>query len=135
MLQQNVDLKSKPILITGAARRVGAAIARRLHGAGCNVVIHCNRSRTEADTLAQSMYKRKEKEQDLEKLKEIYEDIVASRECVSLKQLAVTGSDLIREAGIPEGPQVGVKLKELLSLVIEDPSRNTKEYLLSAAKQ
>ena len=89
----------------------------------------------EADTLAQSMYKRKEKEQDLEKLKEIYEDIVASRECVSLKQLAVTGSDLIREAGIPEGPQVGVKLKELLSLVIEDPSRNTKEYLLSAAKQ
>jgi hypothetical protein len=39
------------------------------------------------------------------------------------------------EAGIPEGPQVGVKLKELLSLVIEDPSRNTKEYLLSAAKQ
>ena len=89
----------------------------------------------EADTLAQSMYKRKEKEQDLAKLKEIYEDIVASRECVSLKQLAVTGSDLIREAGIPEGPQVGVKLKELLSLVIEDPSRNTKEYLLSAAKQ
>ena len=89
----------------------------------------------EADTLAQSMYKRKEKEQNLAKLKEIYEDIVASRECVSLKQLAVTGSDLIREAGIPEGPQVGVKLKELLSLVIEDPSRNTKEYLLSAAKQ
>ena len=89
----------------------------------------------EADTLAQSMYKRKEKEQDLAKLKEIYEDIVASRECVSLKQLAVTGSDLIREAGIPEGPQVGVKLKELLALVIEDPSRNTKEYLLSVAKQ
>ena len=89
----------------------------------------------EADTLAQSMYKRKEKEQDLAKVKEIYEYIVASREFVSLKQLAGTGSDLIREAGIPEGPQVGVKLKELLSLVIEDPSRNTKEYLLSAAKQ
>ena len=46
---------SKSILITGAARRVGAAIARRLHGAGCNVVIHCNRSRTEADALAREL--------------------------------------------------------------------------------
>ena len=45
---------SKSILITGAARRVGAAIARRLHGAGCNVVIHCNRSRAEADALARA---------------------------------------------------------------------------------
>lgn len=46
---------SKSILITGAARRVGAAIARRLHGAGCNVVIHCNRSRAEADALAREL--------------------------------------------------------------------------------
>ena len=86
-----------------------------------------------ADILAQSTYKRQEKLQELNKLKEIYEDIIANRECVSLKQLAVTGSDLIREAGIPEGPQVGVKLKELLALVIEDPSLNNREYLLSVA--
>lgn len=46
---------SKSILITGAARRVGAAIARRVHGAGCNVVIHCNRSRAEADALAREL--------------------------------------------------------------------------------
>ena len=40
------------VLITGAARRIGAAIARRLHAAGSRVVIHCNRSRAEADRLA-----------------------------------------------------------------------------------
>ena len=40
------------VFITGAAKRVGAAITRRLHEAGCNVVIHCNRSRRDADELA-----------------------------------------------------------------------------------
>ena len=40
------------VLITGAARRIGAAIARRLHAAGANVVLHCHRSRADADSLA-----------------------------------------------------------------------------------
>ncbi|HRE14303.1 MAG TPA: SDR family NAD(P)-dependent oxidoreductase, partial [Usitatibacteraceae bacterium] len=40
------------VLVTGGARRVGAAIVRRLHGAGARVVIHCHRSRHEADALA-----------------------------------------------------------------------------------
>lgn len=46
---------SPAILVTGAAKRVGAAIAQALHAAGANVVIHCNRSRTEADTLAAAL--------------------------------------------------------------------------------
>ncbi len=40
------------IFITGAAKRVGAAITRKLHAAGCDVVIHCNRSKKDADALA-----------------------------------------------------------------------------------
>ncbi|MDX2218345.1 MAG: pteridine reductase [Burkholderiales bacterium] len=43
---------SKAILVTGGAKRIGAAISRTLHAAGANVVIHCNTSRTEADKLA-----------------------------------------------------------------------------------
>lgn len=42
----------KVALITGAARRIGAAIASVLHGAGYRVVLHCHRSRTEAEALA-----------------------------------------------------------------------------------
>lgn len=43
---------SRPaIMITGAAKRVGAAIARTLHAAGVNVIVHCNQSRTEANAL------------------------------------------------------------------------------------
>ena len=39
-------------LITGGARRIGAVITRELHGAGLNVVIHCNSSRDQAAQLA-----------------------------------------------------------------------------------
>ena len=38
-------------LVTGAAKRIGAAIARGLHAAGANVVIHYHSSSAEADTL------------------------------------------------------------------------------------
>ena len=43
---------SKAVLVTGGARRIGAAIARRFGEAGWHVVIHCNRSLAEAETLA-----------------------------------------------------------------------------------
>ena len=39
------------IIVTGAAKRVGAAITRALHAAGANVIVHCNRSRKDADAL------------------------------------------------------------------------------------
>lgn len=87
-----------------------------------------------ADFLAQSMYQRAEKEQELQQLQEIYEEIKKNKECVSLKDLAVTGKDLI-QAGIKEGPEVGSELKKLLALVIEEPERNTKEYLLAVVKK
>ncbi|PPE73436.1 pteridine reductase [Solimonas fluminis] len=43
---------SPVVLVTGAARRVGAATVRELHAAGWNVVIHANRSLGEAEVLA-----------------------------------------------------------------------------------
>lgn len=39
-------------LVTGGARRIGAAIVRCLHAAGLDVVIHCHASRADADALA-----------------------------------------------------------------------------------
>ena len=40
------------ILVTGAARRIGAAISRALHADGARVLLHCRRSRAQAETLA-----------------------------------------------------------------------------------
>jgi pteridine reductase len=45
-------LAGRTVLVTGAARRVGAAIVRALHAAGANVVIHCHRSLEPARALA-----------------------------------------------------------------------------------
>jgi pteridine reductase len=45
-------LTDKVVLITGAARRVGAAIARKLHGAGASLVIHYHHSAADAQALA-----------------------------------------------------------------------------------
>jgi len=42
-------------LITGAGVRLGAATASLLHSSGYNVVIHCNRSRQPAESLAQTL--------------------------------------------------------------------------------
>lgn len=48
-------LHGKVALVTGGARRVGAAICRQLHAAGANVVVHCHRSRTDAQTLVEAL--------------------------------------------------------------------------------
>lgn len=45
----------KVALVTGSARRIGAAIVRELHAAGYRVAIHCNRSRDEAEALATAL--------------------------------------------------------------------------------
>jgi pteridine reductase len=45
-------LAGKAALITGGARRVGAAIARRLHAAGASVLLHYRDSQAEAAKLA-----------------------------------------------------------------------------------
>ena len=45
------ELQGKTALVTGAARRIGAAIARRLHWAGANVVLHYRGAEAEAGRL------------------------------------------------------------------------------------
>jgi len=84
----------------------------------------------QADLAAQSDYQRPQKEEWLRSLHDIYEQIQEEGDCLSLKDLAVTGRDLIA-AGMKPGPQLGQTLQNLLQLVLEDPSRNSKEYLLS----
>lgn len=42
----------KTAIVTGGAKRIGAALVRALAKDGWHVVIHCNRSRAEADALA-----------------------------------------------------------------------------------
>ncbi|WEK47359.1 MAG: SDR family oxidoreductase [Candidatus Andeanibacterium colombiense] len=43
------------VLVTGGAKRIGAAIVRRFAAEGWHTVIHCNHSRGEAEQLADSL--------------------------------------------------------------------------------
>jgi pteridine reductase len=49
------ELHGKTALVTGAARRVGAVIARTLHAAGANLVLHYRSSADDATALAQEL--------------------------------------------------------------------------------
>ena len=51
-----------------------------------------------------------------------------------LADLAVDGNDLI-DAGFTEGPQLGRVLRTLLAEVVEEPDRNSREQLLTRAKE
>jgi len=50
-VDQDNSLEGKCALVTGAARRIGAAIAQRLHAEGANVAIHYRQSKSEAAVL------------------------------------------------------------------------------------
>lgn len=87
-----------------------------------------------ADTMAQSDYMREEKLQNIAGIEQCYQEILAKKECVSLKTLAITGSDLIAD-GMQPGKQIGAVLQALLEFVLECPEYNTKEALLRRARE
>jgi len=51
------DLTGRTVLITGAARRIGAAVARGLHAAGANLAVHFHRSAAPAEQLVGELNK------------------------------------------------------------------------------
>lgn len=67
-------------------------------------------------------------------IRRLYRDLLASalRDPIDLGSLAVDGDDL-RRAGIPPGPRLGSILSGLLESVLEDPARNTADWLVSEA--
>lgn len=87
-----------------------------------------------ADALAQSMYKREEKLQNLQEIEDCYQEIIKKGECVSLSTLAINGSDLISE-GMKPGKEIGAVLGQLLEHVLDHPEDNTKSKLLSIRRE
>lgn len=87
----------------------------------------------EADLSAQSEYMREEKMAELAAAKLLYEEVLQAGEAVTVKDLAVSGKDLI-EAGVKQGPAIGECLNRLLDNVMEHPEWNEKEILLRMLK-
>ena len=75
--------------------------------------------------------------QKLDYLKEvahIWNDVKLHGDCLTLKDMALTGKDLI-EDGMEPGPTIGNVLQKLLEEVLEFPERNQKEYLLEQSRR
>lgn len=60
----------------------------------------------------------------------IFKGILERKECLTLKELAVTGNDLIT-AGVKPGKEMGMILNAMLDDVLINPKNNTKEYLFA----
>ena len=54
-MQNNTTLSGKVALVTGAARRLGAVIARTLHANGMNLILHYRSSQQDAQQLQQEL--------------------------------------------------------------------------------
>ena len=57
------------------------------------------------------------------------------RDPISSKMLQINGNDVMRILNISSGPKVGMILEILLEEVLDDPKKNTKEYLEKRAKE
>lgn len=88
----------------------------------------------EADILSQSEYHREEKCSRLEEAKQMFLEVQREKQPVSIKELAVTGRDIL-DLGVLPGPEVGNVLNKLLETVIEEPEKNNRKLLLTEAKK
>ncbi|MEG0354155.1 MAG: CCA tRNA nucleotidyltransferase [Lachnospiraceae bacterium] len=111
-------MPAKPVYVRRAMNKIG----KELFPAYLEV--------RKADLAAQSDYLRKEKEENIRGVEACYLEILEKQQCVSLKELAVSGRDLI-EVGMSPGAKLGEMLQQLLEKVIEEPDRNQKEALLN----
>ena len=66
-------------------------------------------------------------------LRGLMDEIMAEDACLSLKDLAVSGSDLL-EIGFKPGPEMGKCLNRLLTMVQDEEIPNEKAALLTAAQ-
>jgi poly(A) polymerase/tRNA nucleotidyltransferase (CCA-adding enzyme) len=70
----------------------------------------------------------------LEALWQRVQEQIAAANAFSTRDLKIDGHDIMRELGIPPGPEVGRILNELFERVLDEPSLNTREKLIEIAK-
>lgn len=83
----------------------------------------------EADALAHHEDWIDERMNRKESNRKMFEEILAEKDPLQLKDLAVKGGDLIA-CGFAPGEELGGVLRQMLQDVVADPAHNTREYLL-----
>ena len=70
----------------------------------------------------------------LNELKRLYNEIIEKEEAVSIKDLKISGKDII-ELGVSQGKEIGLVLKLIFERVLEDSSLNERKILIKLAKE
>ena len=87
-----------------------------------------------ADAMGKGTLTVEEIESRIGAIREALQELIDSKPCVTLKDLAVRGGDLI-QAGVGKGKAIGQCLDYLLTEVMAERLDNDRETLLSAAKR
>lgn len=82
-----------------------------------------------ADSMGQALEQVRDRLAEIDEIKTMAEQILAEGQCLTLKDLAVNGRDVIA-AGVAPGPQVGRMLNALLDQVLSGQIPNEREALL-----
>lgn len=87
-----------------------------------------------ADIMAHHPNVIQEKLDYLKEVEHIWRDVKLHGDCLSLKELKLTGRDLVAD-GMEPGPKLGEVLQELLREVLEFPEKNDTELLLVRSRE
>ncbi len=87
-----------------------------------------------ADVLAQKLDYKDDRIYNANMVSNIIDEVIAQESCFLLKDLKVSGKQLLA-IGFKEGPQIGQVLAKLLQLVIDDDIENDEKILLEKAKE
>ena len=82
-----------------------------------------------ADVLSQNPETIEAKLDRILAVDQIYQKILETEAPLTVKELAISGKDLIA-MGVAPGPQMGALFRDLLEMVLENPEQNTREILL-----
>ena len=82
-----------------------------------------------ADSMGKALEQVRDRLAELDEIKIMAEQILAQGQCLTLKDLAVNGRDVIA-AGVAPGPEVGRVLNRLLDRVLGGEVPNAREALL-----
>lgn len=113
-----------PVVRKKAVRRIANKIGRELFP----LLIKVNY----ADNMAKSEFAKSLIVPAIEMVEQAYREIIAADDCLSLKELAINGKDLMN-MGLKPGKEIGLILNHCLELVLEAPEMNTRETLSEIA--
>ena len=118
----DVRIEATPVSVKRMMSRTGADLFERLI------------ELQEADNAAKNPKYLADKLSRLNDVRKIYQKVIAERHPYKINDLAVNGRDL-NKLGFRPGHEIGDTLQMLLEEVFIDPGLNTREYLLSRARQ